>query len=310
MRYGHVLDAKTQDGVRLVAVVDGQVTDLSGVVPSVSTLDDLVAAGPVAWSAAENAAQADGSFGADLNDVMVMSPLLRPSKIVCVGLNYHDHAAEQGVELPERPLVFAKFPSTLTGQDARVTWSAELTRQVDWEAELAVVVGRRLREVGPVEAMDGVFGYTAANDLSARDLQFADGQWVRGKSLDGFLPLGPVVVTADEFGDPSSHAVRTRLNGELVQDSDTAQLIFDVGEILSFLSHSFTLEAGDVVLTGTPAGVGAFRRPPVWLKPGDEVEVEIEGVGRLRTLITEYTKTNGGAAASSLRAQEAPRWRR
>jgi 2-keto-4-pentenoate hydratase/2-oxohepta-3-ene-1,7-dioic acid hydratase in catechol pathway len=285
MRYAHVTERPAEAGSRLAAIVDGMAVSLSGVVDA-SSLDDLIASGPEAWERAETGAVAASTpIGQSVEHLTFLSPLLRPSKIVCIGLNYHDHAVEQGVELPQRPLVFAKFPSTLVGQDAVVSWSSEITQNVDWEAELAVIIGAQMREVDPSQALTGVFGYTCANDLSARDVQFADGQWVRGKSLDGFLPLGPVVVTADEFGSPDGHLIRCRRNGEVMQDSNTSQLIFSVGEVLSFLSQSFTLEPGDIVLTGTPAGVGAFRDPPIWLAPGDDVEVEIEGIGMLRTAI-------------------------
>ncbi|MEZ5077236.1 MAG: fumarylacetoacetate hydrolase family protein [Solirubrobacterales bacterium] len=251
---------------------------------AVSTLDDAITLGAETLHAA--AAELDGADATPLADVTLAAPLLRPSKVLCIGMNYRDHADEQGVELPSSPLLFAKLPSALTGPDSTVSWSSELTSQVDWEAELAVVVGRPLREVSPGAALEGVFGYTAANDLSARDIQFADGQWVRGKSLDGFLPLGPALVTADSY-DPSAKAIRSRVNGKLMQNSNTDQLIFGVGEILSFLSRAFTLLPGDVVLTGTPAGVGAFREPPIFLGNGDVVEIEIEGLGTLRNLMRE-----------------------
>jgi 5-carboxymethyl-2-hydroxymuconate isomerase len=183
---------------------------------------------------------------------------------------------------PERPLIFAKFPSALTGPDAELDWPEGLTEQVDWEVELAVVVGRRTRLVEPAEALDALFGYTAANDVSARDLQFTDQQWVRGKSLDSFCPLGPVIVTPDEFGDPQDKRLVTRVNGETMQDSSTAEMIFGVAEIVSFLSRFCTLEPGDLILTGTPSGVGHTRNPPVSMKAGDVVEVEIDGIGGLR----------------------------
>jgi 5-carboxymethyl-2-hydroxymuconate isomerase len=182
---------------------------------------------------------------------------------------------------PERPLIFAKFPSSLTGPNAAIEWPEGLTEQVDWEAELAVVIGHRIRQASEDEALDAIFGYTAANDVSARDLQFSDQQWVRGKSLDTFCPVGPVIVTPDEFGDPQDKRVLSRVNGETMQDSTTAEMIFGVAEIVSFLSQACTLEPGDLILTGTPWGVGGFRDPPVFLGPGDSVEIEVEGVGVL-----------------------------
>jgi 2-keto-4-pentenoate hydratase/2-oxohepta-3-ene-1,7-dioic acid hydratase in catechol pathway len=214
-------------------------------------------------------------------DVPLLCPL-RPGKIVAVGLNYDDHVRESGVGAPESPLVFAKFPSSVIGPEDAIVIDRELTTRVDWEVELAVVIGRRMRRVKPADALDHVFGYTVANDVSARDVQFADGQWVRGKSLDTFCPLGPVVVTPDEIGDPQKLALRTRVNGETVQDSSTAEMIFSVAELLAFCSLSFTLERGDVLLTGTPWGCGEFMNPRRSLRPGDIVETEVEGIGVLR----------------------------
>jgi 2-keto-4-pentenoate hydratase/2-oxohepta-3-ene-1,7-dioic acid hydratase in catechol pathway len=212
-------------------------------------------------------------------------PLRRPGKLACVGLNYADHIRETGLETPQRPLIFAKFTSSLAAPDQPVAWPAGLTEQVDWEAELAVVIGRRTSDVGVEEALGHVFGYTAANDVSARDLQFGDGQWVRAKSIDTFCPLGPVVVTADEYGDPQSKRVFSRVNGETMQDSTTAEMIFSAAEVISFLSRACTLQPGDVILTGTPWGVGGFRDPPVFLAAGDVVEVEVEGIGVLTSPI-------------------------
>jgi 5-carboxymethyl-2-hydroxymuconate isomerase len=269
----------------LAAIVDERVVPLGERLAPIATLDELIAAGPDAWHEAERAAR--GASSTALGAVELDAPLRDPSKIPCVGLNFHDHCRETGMEPPARPMIFAKFPSCIVGPEAPVSWSPELTSKVDWEAELAVVVGRRLREATAADALAGVFGYTAANDLSARDIQFGDGQWVRGKSLDGFCPLGPAVVTPDEFGDPQRKSLRSRVNGRLMQDSTTAEMIFSVAEILSFLSASFTLEPGDLVLTGTPWGVGGFREPPVFLNPGDVVEVEVDGIGVLRTPIAE-----------------------
>ena len=207
---------------------------------------------------------------------------LRPGKIVAIGLNYRDHIAEAGVDAPAQPLVFAKFPSSVIGPEEPIVIDPAVTQRVDWEVELAVVIGRRMRGVAPEEALAHVFGYTVANDVSARDVQFGDGQWVRGKSLDTFCPLGPVVVTADEIPDPQALGLRTRVNGELMQDSSTSAMVFGVAELLAYCSRSFTLGPGDVVLTGTPWGCGEFMDPPRHLRPGDVVETEVEGIGVLR----------------------------
>ncbi len=202
-----------------------------------------------------------------------------PQKIVCVGLNYRDHAEEQGVALPEKPLLFAKWPNTLiaSGEAIRIP---PISANVDYEAELGVVIGRQARRVEVDDALGFVKGYVVANDVSGRDLQFSDGQWVRGKSLDTFLPVGDIV-PASSVPDVQSLPIRAILNGTVMQDSNTSNMIFGVAEIISFVSQAITLEAGDLIITGTPAGVGAFREPPVWMKPGDEITIEIDGIGAI-----------------------------
>ena len=202
-----------------------------------------------------------------------------PQKIVCVGLNYRDHAEEQGVDLPERPLLFAKWPNTLIA-DGDAIRIPEISKQVDYEAELGVVIGRRARKVSAGDALDHVRGYVVANDVSGRDLQFSDGQWVRGKSLDTFLPVSDLI-PASEVPDPQTLGIRAILNGETMQDSNTSNMVFGVADIVSFVSQGITLEPGDLIITGTPAGVGAFRKPQVWLKPGDEITIEIDGLGSI-----------------------------
>jgi 2,4-didehydro-3-deoxy-L-rhamnonate hydrolase len=209
-----------------------------------------------------------------------MLPIQRPGKIIAVGLNYRDHAEEQGADIPERPLLFAKWPSALIGDGEPIRLPG-LSRQVDYEAELGVVIGRRARSVAPERALDLVAGYLCVNDVSARDLQFSDGQWTRAKSLDTFCPVGPRLVPAGAVSDPQALAIRCLLNGEVMQDSSTAEMVFSVAELISFASEGMTLEPGDLIATGTPAGVGVARRPPIFLQPGDEVVVEIGGVGRL-----------------------------
>ena len=207
-------------------------------------------------------------------------PIDRPEKIVCVGLNYRDHAEEQGTELPEAPLLFAKWPNTLIGPGEPIV-IPPITKQVDYEAELGVVIGRRVRGTSAGNALDAVAGYLCLNDVSARDLQFSDGQWVRGKSLDTFCPVGPALIPAADVPDPQALAIRALVNGEALQDSSTSNMIFSVAEIVAHVSQAITLEPGDLIATGTPAGVGAFRDPPIWLEPGDEVTIEIEGLGAL-----------------------------
>jgi 2-keto-4-pentenoate hydratase/2-oxohepta-3-ene-1,7-dioic acid hydratase in catechol pathway len=204
-----------------------------------------------------------------------------PGKIVCVGLNYVPHAAEADLELPTSPLLFGKFANTLVGPNEAIQIPAG-TGHVDAEAELACVIGRKARNLTRDDALAAVYGYTVANDVSARELQFADGQWFRGKSLDTFCPVLPTLVPAHELGDAGGLRITQRLNGELLQDATTSDLIFDVPALVSFVSQSMTLEPGDLLLTGTPEGVGYFRSPPVTLSPGDEVEIEIERIGVLR----------------------------
>ena len=205
----------------------------------------------------------------------------KPGKIVAIGLNYFAHAAEQGIEPPTEPLIFAKFPSAVIGDGDAIRWDPALTSQVDYEAELAVVIGKRARHVSESDALDYVHGYTCANDVSARDLQFADKQWVRGKSLDTFCPLGPALVTTDEIPDPQALTLRCLVNGEVLQEGSTADMIFPVARVIAHVAAAFTLEPGDVILTGTPPGVGMSRKPPRFLRDGDEVTIEIEGIGRL-----------------------------
>lgn len=221
------------------------------------------------------------SDGTPMADLRLLAPVPRPGKVVAIGLNYRAHAIEQKVEAPPAPLIFAKFPTAVIGCGEAITWDPGLTAQVDYEAELAVVIGRTARNVGEAEALDFVLGYTCANDVSARDLQFGDRQWVRGKSLDTFCPLGPVLVTTDEIPDPGVLDIACHVNGERRQASNTSDLIFPVAAIVAHCARAFRLEPGDVILTGTPSGVGVFRDPPTFLRDGDEVAVEIERIGRL-----------------------------
>jgi 2-keto-4-pentenoate hydratase/2-oxohepta-3-ene-1,7-dioic acid hydratase in catechol pathway len=200
---------------------------------------------------------------------------------VAIGLNYRDHAAELGVEVPPVPLLFAKFPTSVIGDGATVEWDPSLTDDVDLEVELAIVIGQRVRRVSALDATGYILGYTCLNDVTARDLQFSDGQFVRAKSLDTFCPLGPALVTADELPEPGNLRVRSYRNGEVMQDSSTANLIFGVPELVSFCSQAFTLEPGDIIATGTPGGIGYYRQPKVSMHDGDVMTVEVEGIGRL-----------------------------
>jgi 2-keto-4-pentenoate hydratase/2-oxohepta-3-ene-1,7-dioic acid hydratase in catechol pathway len=215
-------------------------------------------------------------------DIQLLPPVPRPGKIVAIGLNYKDHSIESGASAPPKaPIIFAKFPTSIVGPEDAIVIPVG-NPNVDYEAELAVVIGRRGKAIPAVRAFDYVAGYMPLNDVSARVWQFGDKQWVRGKSCDTFCPTGPHLTTHDEVPDPHTLAIRARVNGVTLQDSNTSKMIFHVPELIEFISASITLEPGDIVATGTPEGVGAFRKPPVFLKPGDLVEVEIERLGVLR----------------------------
>lgn len=212
---------------------------------------------------------------------------LRPGKIVAIGLNYLDHVRETGMALPKQPLIFAKFPSCVIGTGEAIVLPSLAPSCVDWEVELGVVIGRRMRDVNARDALAHVFGYTVANDVSARDLQQADGQWVRAKSFDTFCPLGPAIVTGEEIGDPQDVALETLVNGEPVQRSNTREMIFSVAEILAHCSACFPLDPGDLVLTGTPWGCGGFMDPPRALAGGDLVQSRVAGIGELRNPVVD-----------------------
>ncbi len=217
----------------------------------------------------------------DRRAVKIAAPVPRPGKIICVGLNYRDHAIESGVEIPKTPIIFSKFATCVVAANQPII-IPQNSNQVDYEAELAIIIGRQTKNVKKEDALDYVFGYTNFNDVSARDFQFADGQWQRGKSCDTFAPVGEYIATTDEIKAPHDLKIQFRLNGETLQDSNTRELIFKIPELIEFLSQTMTLEPGDIVATGTPPGVGFARRPPVFLKAGDVAEVEIEGLGILR----------------------------
>ena len=217
------------------------------------------------------------------SEVGIHAPILNPEKVIAVGLNYLDHAKESGMEPPKNPIFFSKYASSIVGPGGAVVIPpADVTQKVDYEVELAVVIGRAAKNVSVDEAMDYVFGYTIMNDVSARDLQFEDGQWVKGKALDTFAPMGPWIVTKDEIPDPHNLRIVMALNGEVVQDSNTSQLIFKVPQLIAYFSRLFTLRPGDVISTGTPPGVGMARKPPRFLKPGDTMVAEIQGIGALQ----------------------------
>ncbi len=222
-----------------------------------------------------------GPFSQSFDQAKLLAPILNPSKIMAIGRNYAAHAHEQKMKPPKSPVIFAKYPSAIIGLNQIITWDNALTQKVDFEAELAVIIGKTARNVIEDEALNYVAGYTVCNDVSARDLQFSDKQYTRGKSLDTFCPLGPWLITRDEIPDPQALNLKAILNGQVMQNATTGNMIFCVAYLIAFMSRAFTLFPGDVITTGTPAGVGVFRDPPIFMKDGDEIVIEVEGIGRL-----------------------------
>jgi 2-keto-4-pentenoate hydratase/2-oxohepta-3-ene-1,7-dioic acid hydratase in catechol pathway len=220
-------------------------------------------------------------------EVRLTTPAPDPAKVLCVGLNYKDHVAETGRVLPAYPDVFVKFATTLAGPEDEIQ-GADVSENLDFEGEVAVVIGRAARHVPEEEALDHVAGLAPLNDISARDLQYRGTQWTAGKTVDGSTPWGPAIVTLDEIGDPQSLELVTRVNGAELQHSNTRHQIFPIARIVSYLSSFLTLEPGDVIATGTPQGIGAKRTPPIWLKPGDIVEIDVERVGVLSNRVAEH----------------------
>ncbi len=251
-----------------------------------------------------------GEPAVDPATVRYLAPLPRPGKIVCIGLNFRDHCREQGIAAPDYPMLFAKFGNAVSHPGDPVT-RPRATEKLDLECELAVVIGRRASRIGPEEAMEAVFGYTVLNDVTMRDLQREDRQWLRAKGSDGFAPIGPAVVTRDELGEGRGLRVRSSVNGEAWQDSTTDEMIFDVPTLIAFVSRTLTLEPGDLIATGTPAGVGHFQDPPRYLVDGDVMRCEIEGIGVLENpVVDEIPRTDDHAAAAGvaeLRSAGTPR---
>lgn len=273
-----IIDAATPAAAAGIALRDGH---------GISPARQLVAAGIEGLGRLADAAVAAREAGDPrlrtiaLDEVELLAPVPDAEKIVCVGLNYLDHASETRLEAPEAPTLFAKFRNSLTGHGAAIVLPP-MSREVDYEGELAVVIGRRAKNVTEEHALTAIVGYTILNDVSARDLQMATSQWTAGKAIDGFAPCGPALVSADEIADPQRLTLETRLNGRRVQSAGTDQMIFTVAQLVSYVSALMTLEPGDIIATGTPAGVGFASDPPVFLADGDTVEIEISGIGVLR----------------------------
>jgi 2-keto-4-pentenoate hydratase/2-oxohepta-3-ene-1,7-dioic acid hydratase in catechol pathway len=286
MRLATVLTAA---GPRAVLVRDGEYVDVSASDPSLpASVRGLLEAGPEALRAAARLAERRQAVTLPAQAVRLLAPIPDPRKIVCLGLNYRDHAVESGAPLPREPILFSKYATALIGPEQPIVLPP-VSQEVDYEAELVVVVGRRGRPRTPQEALEYIAGYTIGNDVSARDWQLRkDGkQWMVGKTFDTFAPTGPHLVLAEEVPDPHALPIQLRRNGQLLQDSNTAHMIFRLGEVLAYLAQVFTLEPGDLIFTGTPAGVGFARKPPIFLQAGDVVEITIGSLGVLRNPVVQ-----------------------
>jgi len=289
---------ETDRGPRACGVRPDGYVDLNAADPSLpSSVKGILALGPDGVRRAAEAAE-KAATALDPASAKLLPPIPDPQKVLCIGLNYRDHAIESGAEIPPEPVLFSKYPNTLIAHGEAVVLPPE-SSQVDYEAELVVVIGRGGRRIPRARAMEHVGGYMPGHDVSARDWQLnkPGKQWTAGKTFDTFAPTGPALTSADEVPDPQALGIRLRLNGETMQDSSTAQLIFPVDEIVSYLSNIMTLEPGDLIFTGTPPGVGMARKPPRWLKPGDEVEVEIDGLGTLKNPIAADVEIKAGTGA-------------
>jgi 2-keto-4-pentenoate hydratase/2-oxohepta-3-ene-1,7-dioic acid hydratase in catechol pathway len=257
-----------------------------------STIEELMGLGEEGMRTVEqlmlNSTKTEkGKATLKMGDATFLAPLSSPPKIICLGLNYRDHAEEAGADIPDEPIIFMKPRTAIVGPDEHIILP-NFVKELDYEAELAIVIGKKGKNISVSEAEKYVFGYTAFNDVSAREIQFRDRQWTRGKSFDTFAPIGPCITTADQIGNPSNLNIHTRVNGELRQDSSTKNMVFNVYEVIHHISRVMTLEPCDIIATGTPAGVAVFMKPtPKFLSPGDLVEVEIENIGTLRNKVTE-----------------------
>lgn len=270
-------------GTRRLGVRNGDaIVDLSKADASLPTnMRDFLAAGESALKSAK-AASDNSEHTIPVSDVKICAPIHNPEKIICIGLNYADHAAESGMPIPPEPVVFSKYASSIINPGDNIV-APSVSNEVDYEVELVVIIGKAGRHISEADALSHVAGYTVGHDVSARDyqLQKPAGQWMMGKTFDTFAPIGPELVTSDEVPNPGNLGIRCILNGETVQDSNTSQLIFSIEKLISYLSHVFTLTPGDLIFTGTPPGVGMGRKPQLWLKDGDVVICEVDGLGQL-----------------------------
>lgn len=280
---------QTPAGPRAAVLQDQHCIDLHATRPDLPvSVRALLAGGPALLRAAADAAARPDAVRCPTASVRLLAPMPDPPKILCIGLNYRDHAAESGAPIPKEPVLFSKFATAVIGPEEPIRLPA-VSREVDYEAELVLVVGKKGRHLTAAAAMDHLAGCTIGHDVSARDWQLKkDGkQWLAGKTFDTFAPTGPALVTMDEIADPHNLGIRLRLNGKNMQDSNTRQMIFRASDILAYVSQVVTLEPGDLIFTGTPPGVGFARKPPVFLKDGDVVEIEIDGLGTLRNPVVQ-----------------------
>lgn len=285
VRYTTAPTSNPRVGVQLG--IDGPVADVIAVDPSVpNCMKEVLAGGEEMLSKMRAAAVSARVF--QPGEYTLHAPIARPEKVMCIGMNYVDHCTEQNFPIPKEPIVFSKFSSSVTGPNADVVFDSNVTQQMDFEVEMVIVIGKEGKYISQENAMDHVAGYTVAHDVSARDWQMKrnGAQWLLGKTMDAFCPIGPAIVTKDGL-DPNKLGLRCRLNGETVQDSNTDQLIFKTEYLVEWVSQFVTIMPGDIILTGTPPGVGCFRKPPLWLKNGDVVECEIDGIGTIKNNIID-----------------------
>jgi 2-keto-4-pentenoate hydratase/2-oxohepta-3-ene-1,7-dioic acid hydratase in catechol pathway len=280
---------QTSAGPRAALLHDKTYFDLHATNPQLpASLRAILEGGPSLLQAVAVVPHTPNAARYPEGSVKLLPPIPDPQKIICVGLNYRDHAAESGAAIPKEPVLFSKFTTALVGDGDAIVLPA-VSREVDYEAELVLVVGKKGRHFTTENALEHLAGYTIGHDVSARDWQLRkDGkQWLAGKTFDTFAPTGPLLVTADEVPDPQALGIRLRLNGQTMQDSNTKQMIFSPAEVLAYVSQIVTLHPGDLIFTGTPPGVGFVRKPPIFLKPGDVAEVEIDGLGILRNPVVQ-----------------------
>jgi len=255
-------------------------------------LEELVARGPEALDTVEDCLKnVDENLKKaathSIEDVQILTPITNPPKLICLGLNFHDHAAEAHADIPDEPIIFMKPRTAIIGPNEPIV-KPDFVTKLDYEVELAIVIGKRAKSIPVDAAKQHIFGYTILNDVSARDIQFKDRQWTRGKSFDTFAPIGPCIATTNQIPDPRNLKMRTWINGEIRQDSSTRNMVFDVYKVVHHLSRAMTLEPGDIIATGTPSGVGFFVKPePKFLKPGDRITMEIEKIGRLENFVAK-----------------------